>query len=112
MRLAWCNKVYAATRRIPAGKVATYADLAYVIGHPRAWRRVGSILGQNRDVKTPCHRVVRSDGKVGGFSAGGRIGGTARKIKKLRGEGIRISGDRIELQHYRISSPRLLVIRS
>ena len=103
------KKTYAAARRIPPGQVATYADLAYAIGHPRAWRHVGSILGQNRDVKTPCHRVIRSDGRVGGF---GFPGGTAQKIKKLRGEGIRISGDRIELQRYRISSPRLLAVRS
>ncbi len=108
-RSAWCNRVYAATRRIPAGRVATYADVAYAIGHPRAWRHVGSILGQNREPKTPCHRVIRSDGRVGGF---GFPGGTRRKAEKLRAEGVRITGERVDLRRYGIRSPRLLVKRS
>lgn len=108
MRLAWCNGVYAAARRIPRGRVATYGDLAYAVGHPRAWRHVGTVMGQNRNPKIPCHRVVRSDGHVGGF---GFPGGTARKIKRLRTEGIKITGERIDLERYRIPSPRALVIR-
>ncbi|MBI4132104.1 MAG: MGMT family protein [Candidatus Sungbacteria bacterium] len=100
--------VYAATRRIPRGHVATYADLACAVGCPRAWRRVGTVLGQNRDPKTPCHRVVRSDGRVGGF---GLPGGTAGKIKKLLAEGVEISAGRISLPRYRIHSPKLLVVR-
>ena len=101
------HRVYAATRHIPRGRVATYADIAYAVGRPRAWRHVGAIMAQNRDPKTPCHRVVRSDGRVGGF---GFPGGTARKIQKLRAEGIRVTGDRIDLRRYRVPSPRSLVI--
>ncbi|MDP3727114.1 MAG: MGMT family protein [bacterium] len=103
--------VYAAARRIPRGRVATYADLARAIGCPRAWRHVGTVLSLNRDPKTPCHRVVRSDGRVGGFSAGGRTGGTLRKIEKLRAEGIRVTGERVDLRRYRIRSPRSFGIR-
>lgn len=95
-------------RRIPRGRVATYADLARAIGRPRAWRHVGTVLGMNRDPKTPCHRVVRSDGRVGGF---GLPGGTARKVEKLRAEGVLIQDDRINLGRFRIRSPRSLVIR-
>ncbi len=102
--------MYAATRRIPPGRVATYVDVARAVGRPRAWRRVGTVMSRNRDPKIPCHRVVRSDGRVGGFSAGGRTGGTARKIAKLRAEGVRIAGERVNIRRYRIRSPRLLVI--
>lgn len=111
------NAIYAAVRRIPRGRVATYADISRAIGHPRAWRHVGNVLNRNRDPQTPCHRVVRSDGTVGGFgfpdlSAGNlaKAGGTARKIQKLRHEGIRIIGSRIDLRRYRVASPRSLVI--
>ncbi len=107
-RLAWCNGVYAAARRIPRGRVATYADIARAIGRPKAWRHVGTILSFNRDSKIPCHRVVRSDGHAGGF---GFPGGTRRKIAKLRAERIRVVGDRIDLRRYRIPSPHSLVIR-
>ena len=104
---AW-DGVYAAARRIPRGRVATYADLARAIGRPRAWRFVGTVLGRNRDPQTPCHRVVRSDGRVGGY---GFPGGSARKAEKLRGEGVVIRDGRIDLGRYRIPSPRALVIR-
>lgn len=106
-RQLW-HGVYAVTRRIPEGSVATYADIARAIGRPRAWRHVGTIMGRNRDPRTPCHRVVRSDGRVGGY---GLPGGSARKIQKLRVEGIQIIGDRLDLKRYRIPSPRSLVIR-
>ena len=99
--------VYAATRRIPKGRVATYADISRAIGRPKAWRHVGNVLNRNRDPKTPCHRVVRSDGRVGGF---GYPGGTARKIARLRAEGIAVDREYIDLRRYRISSPRVLVI--
>ena len=98
---AWCNGVYAATRRIPRGRVATYADIARAIGHPKAWRHVGSVLSMNRDPNTPCHRVVRSDGKVGGF---GFPGGTHRKIQRLAAEGIKITRERLNLDRFRITS--------
>lgn len=65
----------------------------------------------NRDPETPCHRVIRADGRVGGFFAGGRIGGTGRKIAKLRREGIKIDGERIDLGRYRIRSPKVLIAR-
>lgn len=97
--------IYAAVRRIPLGRVATYVDISRAIGRPKAWRRVGTVLSLNRDSKTPCHRVVRSDGKVGGF---GYPGGTARKIKKLNEEGIEIEHARINLHRFRIKSPRIL----
>lgn len=97
---------YRATRRIPRGRVATYADIARAIGHPRAWRLVGTVMSLNRNRKTPCHRVVRSDGRVGGF---GFPGGTPEKIRRLKREGVAIKNQRINLARFRIHSPRLLI---
>src|SRR3989338_7752981 len=78
------EKVYALTRRIPRGKVATYAAIAAALGRPGAARAVGNALNKNPDMRlTPCHRIVRSDGSVGGYASG-----TNKKIARLRGEGI------------------------
>ena len=61
--------VYDLLLKIPAGKVSTYGDLAKAPGNPLASRQVGRILGRNPNpIKVPCHRVVMSDGKVGGIS--------------------------------------------
>lgn len=62
--------VYAATRAIPFGKVATYGQIAKAIGKPGAARAVGRALGRNPiSIVIPCHRVVASDG-LGGFTGG------------------------------------------
>lgn len=76
------QKVYEVVARIPRGKVRTYAEVAKLAGSQRAFRAVGNILNKNRNPKVPCHRVIRSDGKVGGFAWGEK-----EKIKKLRSEG-------------------------
>lgn len=91
--------IYAVTRRIPKSKVATYGDLAYAVGRPRAWRHIGTVMSRNRDPQIPCHRVVRSDGKVGGF---GYPGGTLEKIKRLQKEGIVVNNSKINLRRFRI----------
>src|SRR5687768_3740420 len=63
--------VYELLRKIPAGKVTTYGDLAKALGNPSASRIIGRILGQNPNpIKVPCHRVVMSDGKLGGYAYG------------------------------------------
>lgn len=82
------KKVWAACSTIPAGETRTYQWLAKKIGHPKAARAVGAALGQNPYApKVPCHRVVRSDGGMGGYS--GR-GGIKTKIKLLQKEGAKI----------------------
>lgn len=87
--------VFAKTKLIPRGKVSTYKLLARAIGKPKAARAVGNALNKNRDPRVPCHRVVRSDGAVGGFRDG-----AAMKIKILRKEGIKITNGRISLKKY------------
>lgn len=80
---AFERAVYAATRRIPFGKVATYGQVAKAIGKPNAQRAVGQALGRNPiAIVIPCHRVVASNG-LGGFT-----GGLHWKKKLLRFEGV------------------------
>jgi methylated-DNA-[protein]-cysteine S-methyltransferase len=62
------SKVYSVVRRIPKGKALTYKEVAKKAGRPSAFRAVGNILGKNADKSVPCHRVIRSDGKLGGYN--------------------------------------------
>ena len=64
------QKVHEVVMKIPKGKVLTYKEVAYRAGSPRAYRAVGNILNKNYDPNIPCHRVVRSDGKSGGYNRG------------------------------------------
>ena len=59
------------TKKIPYGKTKTYSDIAKAIGKPKAARAVGNALRKNRTpILIPCHRVIKSDGTLGGFSMG------------------------------------------
>lgn len=64
------KRIYEVVKKIPKGKTATYKEVAVLAGQPRAWRAVGNILNKNFDPKIPCHRVIRSDGKLGGYNRG------------------------------------------
>ncbi|MCX6813435.1 MAG: MGMT family protein [Candidatus Azambacteria bacterium] len=66
----FANEVLKAVRRIPKGKTRTYKEIAAAAGRPRAWRAVGNILNKNFNPKIPCYRVIRSDGKIGGYNRG------------------------------------------
>lgn len=76
------REVFAVTAGIPEGQTLSYAQVAALAGAPRAYRAVGNILTTNRDPHVPCHRVVRSDGHVGGYAWGNR-----RKFERLKAEG-------------------------
>ena len=81
-------KVWAYLRKIPYGTVETYSQVAKAIGKPLAARAVANAIGKNPNApKIPCHRVVRSDGSLGGYSGKGGL-----KIKRflLKKEGIRL----------------------
>lgn len=68
---AFQRKVWAALRKIPAGKTASYAEVARRVGAPRAVRAVGAANGRNPvAIVIPCHRVVCSDGSLGGYGGG------------------------------------------
>lgn len=77
------QKVLEIVKKIPRGKTLTYKEVAKFAGRPRAWRVVGNILSKNKDPGIPCHRVIRSDGKIGGYREG-----TKKKITLLKKEGV------------------------
>lgn len=71
------ESVFEVVRKIPEGKTMTYKEVAEAAGSPNAFRAVGNILNTNYDPNIPCHRVIRSDGKTGGYNRG------AEKKKQL-----------------------------
>ena len=72
-------KVWAYLRKIPRGSIKTYSQVAKGIGKPLATRAVANAIGKNPYApKIPCHRVIRSDGSLGGYSGKGGV-----KMKKL-----------------------------
>jgi deoxyribonuclease V len=96
MNKSFCDKVYKLTKRIPRGKVATYSQIAKLAGNVRASRAVGMCMKNNPDIpKIPCHRVVASDGKLTGYSAGD---GIKTKLEMLKKEGVKFMGDKVDLK--------------
>jgi AraC family transcriptional regulator of adaptative response/methylated-DNA-[protein]-cysteine methyltransferase len=84
---AFQEAVWRELRRIPPGETRSYADIAAAIGQPGAVRAVGTANGANPvAVLVPCHRVIRSDGSLGGYA-----GGLERKKKLLEAEGVRLT---------------------
>jgi AraC family transcriptional regulator of adaptative response/methylated-DNA-[protein]-cysteine methyltransferase len=80
---AFQEAVWRELRKIPAGETRSYAEIAAAIGHPKAVRAVGTANGDNHvSVLIPCHRVIRSDGSLGGYG-----GGLERKKQLLAAEG-------------------------
>ena len=62
------EKVIAIVKKIPRGKTMSYKEVAGKAGHPGAARAVGAIMRVNKDMSMPCHRVIRSDGTLGGYN--------------------------------------------
>lgn len=67
---SFTQKVMEVVKKIPTGKVLTYKEVARRAGNPKAYRAVGNILSKNYDKNIPCHRVVCSDGRLGGYNKG------------------------------------------
>ena len=84
------SRVLSVVRRIPAGRVATYGDVAELAGAPRAARAVGTVMRDCRDPRVPCHRVIAASGGLGGF-------GSFLHLKRdlLRAEGVDVGVARI-----------------
>ena len=81
-------KVWAYLRKIPRGSVRTYSQVAKDIGKPLAIRAVANAIGKNPYApKIPCHRVIRTDGSLGGYSG---KGGVKTKRFLLKKEGIKL----------------------
>ncbi len=79
------RRVYAVTREVGPGEIATYGEIARSVGAPGAARAVGAALGQNPyPIVVPCHRVLAADGSLHGFSAPGGIT-TKRRMLEIEG---------------------------
>lgn len=89
------SDIFAAVASIPRGKVSTYGQVAAAAGHPCAARAAGNALHSNADPETvPCHRVVHSDGSLGGNYA---FGGPEAQKERLIAEGVQFDGDRVDM---------------
>ena len=89
------QKIYSLLKRVPKGKVTTYKILAEALG-TKAYRAVGNAMNKNPNApKVPCHRVIKSNGEVGGYAHG-----QERKISILKKEGIEIISNRVDLSKY------------
>ncbi len=77
------EKVLEVVRNIPKGKVMTYKEVAKKAGNEKASRAVGNFMKGNYDKTVPCHRVIRSDGKIGDYNRGGQ----SAKMSLLKKEG-------------------------
>jgi len=98
------KKVYEITQRIPEGKVSTYGQIAKVLGNIKYARAVGNALHKNPYmIIIPCHRVVKSNGQIGGFAKG-----IEKKIELLKKENIKIINNRVDLSEFLVDEKILV----
>lgn len=97
------EKVWLALKLIPRGRVTTYKEIAKYLGRPEAARAIGNACNQNPDAPdTPCHRVVKSNGGLGGYARGMK-----KKIELLKREGVRVEKGKVkEFKEKFIGLPR------
>jgi len=89
------EKCYEFLKKVPRGKVTTYKEIANAL-NSKAYRAVGNAMNKNPySLIVPCHRVIKSNGEVGGFASG-----TKNKIKMLEKEGIEIKNNKINLNKH------------
>ncbi len=93
------EEIWKITTEIPKGKVATYGQIAKILG-TRDSRRVGQALHANKNPNVPCHRVVFADGSL---ASGYVFGGSGEQKKKLLAEGVKFGGDKVDLEKHRWS---------
>ena len=93
---AFDQRCYDLLLQIPKGKVTTYREIAHALG-TKAYRAVGQAMNRNPNLmEVPCHRVVKSNGELGGYA-----GGSSMKIELLREEGVDVSEDgQVDLSKY------------
>ena len=88
-------RVLSVVRRIPAGKVATYGEVAKMAGKPRAARAVGNIMRECARADVPCHRVIAAGGRLGGYG-----GNEMLKRALLVAEGVAVRGTRVQVRQH------------
>jgi len=85
------KKCYELLSQIPAGRITTYKEIAKKL-NSKAYRAVGSLIGKNPNApQVPCHRVVKSDGRVGGYAFG-----TDKKIALLKKENVLVEDNKVQ----------------
>ncbi len=94
------KRIYEAVKKIPKGRVATYAQVAEMAGDKKMARAVGNALHKNPDPSTiPCHRVVNSKGELAGEYA---FGGAWKQAEILESEGVEVQSGKVDLKKYGI----------
>lgn len=83
--ITFANRVIEIVRNIPRGEMLSYKQVACLAGNARAYRAVGNILHKNYNPRIPCHRVINSNGAVGGYNRG-----IKRKTELLKSESAQI----------------------
>ena len=99
--MSFPEKVYALCAQIPVGKVSTYKNIAQALGLGGGYQAVGQALRCNPYApRVPCHRVVKSNGSVGGFK--GKITGKEleEKVRLLENEGVAIINGKVDLEKH------------
>jgi|TARA_B100001971_G_C17905159_1_gene390001 methylated-DNA-[protein]-cysteine S-methyltransferase len=104
LKQSFNQKCYQILNKVPKGKLTTYRAIAHKL-NTKAYQAVGNAMNKNpwpfhnenltNTPKTPCHRVINSNGELGGFASGPK-----NKIKLLKQEGITIKNNRIDLKKY------------
>ncbi|MEM3374358.1 MAG: MGMT family protein [Candidatus Woesearchaeota archaeon] len=90
------KKVYNLVKKIPKGKITTYKEIAKALD-TKSYRLIGKILSKNNDKNIPCHRVIMSNGSLGGYRGNKN---NFKKKKLLEKEGIKIINNKIEIKKY------------
>ena len=94
------KRIYEAVKKVPKGRVATYAQIAAIAGNPKMSRAVGNALHKNPDPETiPCFRIVNAKGELSGEFA---FGGPGAQQKLLEADGIEVTEGRVDLSRYAI----------
>jgi len=85
------ERVWALLPKIPNGRVTTYREIAIALQNPNSARAVGNACNKNQNApRVPCHRVVKSDGSLGGYGLG-----IEKKAALLKAEGVTIKNNRV-----------------
>lgn len=87
MEKTFTQKVQSVVKKIPKGSTMTYKEVAMQAGNSKAARAVANIMAANFDLEIPCHRVIRTDGQLGGYNRGGIV----KKRAILKSEGVTIN---------------------
>jgi len=92
--MKFSDKCYSILKRVPKGRVVSYKQIAFALGC-KGYRAVGQVMKRNKNKDVCCHRVVCSDGGLGGFNRGVR-----EKVRLLEGEGVEVVNGKVDLRRF------------